>query len=173
MKLNTFSSELLRKVSKYDTYRLKFRSGDAVHSQWSSDLVQYSHHLLKAWERFNTRDNRVDKKAKYAPLISFFDQEGNYKIATQLEEAYRAEFPINSKDFIEVDKRVNLLYSALEGKACVFSLFQEMKTTNGFLPPNWKRHNLREPTPLCQQCFTPLFSFITFSQNNQRLYRGR
>ena len=35
----------------------------------------------------------VDKKAKYAPLISFFDQEGNYKIATQLEEAYRAGIP--------------------------------------------------------------------------------
>ena len=59
----------------------------------------------------------VGEKAKYAPLISFFDQEGNYKIATQLEEAYRAGIPNQfQKDFIEVDKRVNLLYSALEGK---------------------------------------------------------
>jgi len=34
-----------------------------------------------------------------------------------LESAYRAAIPNQfQKDFIEVDKRVNLLYSALEGK---------------------------------------------------------
>ena len=42
---------------------------------------------------------------------------GNYKISSQLEGAYRAAIPNQfQKDFIEVDKRVNLLYSALEGK---------------------------------------------------------
>ena len=56
-------------------------------------------------------------KTKYAPLVSFFDKGGNYKISSQLEKAYRAGIPNQfQKDFIEVDKRVNLLYSALEGK---------------------------------------------------------
>ena len=56
-------------------------------------------------------------KDKNAPLLSCFDTEGNYKIASQLEAAYRAAVPNQfQKDFIEVDKRVNLLYSALEGK---------------------------------------------------------
>ena len=56
-------------------------------------------------------------KDKFAPLLSFFDTEGNYKIAPQLEAAYRAAVPNQfQKDFIEIDKRVNLLYSALEGK---------------------------------------------------------
>ena len=42
---------------------------------------------------------------------------GNYKISSQLESAYRAAVPNQfQKDFIEVDRRVNLLYSALEGK---------------------------------------------------------
>jgi cytochrome c-type biogenesis protein CcsB len=50
-------------------------------------------------------------------LLSFFDQEGNYKLAPQLEAAYRASVPNQfQKDFIELDRRVNLLYSALEGK---------------------------------------------------------
>ena len=50
-------------------------------------------------------------------MVSFFDQQGNYKISSHLEEAYRAAVPNQfQKDFIEVDKRVNLLYSALEGK---------------------------------------------------------
>jgi len=59
----------------------------------------------------------VPKTAKYAALLSFFDQEGNYKLASPLEEAYRAAVPNQfQKDFIELDRRVNLLYSALEGK---------------------------------------------------------
>ena len=59
----------------------------------------------------------IEKKAKYAPLLSFFDSQGNYKLATPLEEAYRAAVPNKfQNDFIELDRRVNLLYSALEGK---------------------------------------------------------
>ncbi len=59
----------------------------------------------------------VDEKQKYTSLLSFFDNQGNYKISSQLEGAYRAAVPNQfQKDFIEVDKRVNLLYSALEGK---------------------------------------------------------
>ena len=50
-------------------------------------------------------------------MVSFFDNQGNYKISSQLEGAYRAAVPNQfQKDFIEVDKRVNLLYAALEGK---------------------------------------------------------
>ena len=115
---NTFSSELLRKVSKYDTYQglnsdqvmLSILNGPAI---WYNIPIIY----LKRGNDSIRAITGVDKKAKYAPLISFFDQEGNYKIATQLEEAYRAGIPNQfQKDFIEVDKRVNLLYSALEGK---------------------------------------------------------
>ena len=59
----------------------------------------------------------VSEKDKFASLVSFFDQQGNYKIASQLEGAYRAAVPNQfQKDFIEVDRRVNLFYSALEGK---------------------------------------------------------
>jgi len=115
---NTFSSELLRKVSKSDTYNglnsdqvlLSILNGPAI---WYNIPIIY----LKRGNDSIRSIAGVDKKAKYAPLISFFDQEGNYKIATQMEEAYRAAIPNQfNKDFIEVDKRINLLYSALEGK---------------------------------------------------------
>ena len=115
---NTFSSELLRKVSKSDTYEglnsdqvlLSILNGPAI---WYNIPIIY----LKRGNDSIRAITGVGEKAKYAPLISFFDQEGNYKIATQLEEAYRAGIPNQfQKDFIEVDKRVNLLYSALEGK---------------------------------------------------------
>ena len=67
--------------------------------------------------------------SKYAPLLSFFDKNGNYKLANNLEEAYRAGIPNQfQKDFIEIDRRVNLLYSALEGK--VMRIFPIPNDTN-------------------------------------------
>ena len=59
----------------------------------------------------------LDNNLKRAPLVSFFDSLGNYKLATNLEKAYLATIPTQiEKDVIELDRRVNLLYSALEGK---------------------------------------------------------
>ncbi|MGB2245862.1 MAG: cytochrome c biogenesis protein CcsA [Flavobacteriaceae bacterium] len=115
---NTFSSELLRKVSKYDTYK-GLNSDQVLLSILNGPAIWYNIPIisLKRGNDSIRKITGVGKKAKYAPLISFFDQQGNYKIATQLEDAYRAGIPNQfQKDFIEVDKRVNLLYSALEGK---------------------------------------------------------
>ncbi|MDB2345889.1 cytochrome c biogenesis protein CcsA [Flavobacteriaceae bacterium] len=115
---NTFSSELLRKVSKSDTYNgldsnqvlLSILNGPAV---WYNIPIIY----LKRGNDSIRSITGVGPKAKYAPLISFFDETGEYKLSSQLESAYRAAVPNQfQKDFIEVDKRVNLLYSALEGK---------------------------------------------------------
>ena len=59
----------------------------------------------------------IDEKIKKVSLVSFFDSLGNYKLATNLEKAYLSNVPSQiEKDIIELDRRVNLLYSALEGK---------------------------------------------------------
>jgi cytochrome c-type biogenesis protein CcsB len=115
---NTFSSELLRKVSKSDTYK-GLNSDQVLLSIMNTPAVWYNVPMiyLKRGNDSLRRLTFMGKKEKYAPLLSFFDNEGNYKIAAQLEQAYRAAVPNQfQKDFIEVDKRVNLLYSALEGK---------------------------------------------------------
>ena len=115
---NTFSSELLRKVSKSDTYK-GLNSDQVLLSIMNNPAVWYNVPMIYL-RRGNDSLRSVTglgAKDKYAPLLSFFDTEGNYKIASQLEAAYRAAVPNQfQKDFIEVDKRVNLLYSALEGK---------------------------------------------------------
>lgn len=115
---NTFSSELLRKVSKYDTYK-GLNSDQVFLSILNNPAVWYNVPIiyLKRGNDSLRKIAGVSPKAKYAPLVSFFDAEGNYKIAPQLEQAYRVAVPNQfQKDFIEVDRRVNLLYSALEGK---------------------------------------------------------
>ena len=115
---NTFSSELLRKVSKYDTYK-GMNSDQVFLSILNNPAVWYNVPIiyLKRGNDSLRKITGVAPKSKYAPLVSFFDEQGNYKIASQLEQAYRVAVPNQfQKDFIEVDRRVNLLYSALEGK---------------------------------------------------------
>ncbi len=119
---NTFSSELLRKVSKSDTYQ-GLNSDQVLLSIMNNPAVWYNVPMIYL-KRGNDSLRAIlglDTSKKYAPLLSFFDAEGKYKIATQLEEAYRAAVPNQfQKDFIEIDKRVNLMYSALEGKIMRF-----------------------------------------------------
>ncbi|MGA0373752.1 MAG: cytochrome c biogenesis protein CcsA [Flavobacteriaceae bacterium] len=115
---NTFSSELLRKVSKQDFYG-ELNADQVMMSIIESPALWYNIPIiyLKRGNDSLRKIVGVDPKEKYTSLVSFFDQQGNYKISSQLEDAYRAALPNQfQKDFIEVDKRVNLLYSALEGK---------------------------------------------------------
>ncbi|WP_396163935.1 cytochrome c biogenesis protein CcsA, partial [Flavobacterium sp.] len=116
--INTFSSELLRKVSKSDTYE-GMNSDQAFLSMTQYPQYWYSLPIIYL-KRGNDSIRKligVEKEAKYAPLISFFDETGNYKLAKYLETAYKEPVPNQfQKDFIEADKKVNLLYSALSGQ---------------------------------------------------------
>ncbi|TAE63821.1 MAG: cytochrome C biogenesis protein [Flavobacteriia bacterium] len=120
--VNTFSSELLRKVSKNDTFE-GFTSDQVLISMNQFPEFWYQIPIVHL-----TRGNDsirkiigVDEKAKYAPLISFFDDFGNYKLQKQTDEAYKEAVPNQfQKDFLDADKKVNLLYSAISGQILRF-----------------------------------------------------
>ena len=115
--VNTFSSELLRKVSKSDKY--KGYTSDQVFLSMSQTPNAWFEVPLVFLNRGNDSIRNVlgiEKDAKYAPFISFFDEKGNYKLSPFLDEAYKAAIPNKfQSDFIEVDKKVVLLNSALSG----------------------------------------------------------
>ncbi len=115
--VNTFSSELLRKVSKSDHY--KGFSADQVFLSMSQTPNAWFEVPLVYLKRGNDSLRSVlglEKDTKYASFISFFDTKGNYKLGPFLDEAYKAAIPNQfQKDFIEVDKKVVLLNSALSG----------------------------------------------------------
>ncbi|RZJ65896.1 MAG: cytochrome C biogenesis protein, partial [Flavobacterium sp.] len=116
--VNTFSSELLRKVSKSDTYK-DMNSDQVLLSMTMFDKVWYSVPIiyLKRGNDSLRKIAGIDVKAEYAALGDFFDNQGNYKLSKLLEGAYREAVPNQfQKDFIDIDKRVNLLYSALMGQ---------------------------------------------------------
>jgi cytochrome c-type biogenesis protein CcsB len=115
--VNTFSSELLRKVSKSDNY--KGYTSDQVFLSMSQTPNAWFEVPLVYLNRGNDSIRNVlgiEKDAKYAPFISFFDEKGNYKLSPFLDEAYKAAIPNKfQSDFIAVDKKVVLLNSALSG----------------------------------------------------------
>ena len=117
---NTFSSELLRKVSRSNYYN-GLNSDQVLVSIMDNPGVWFNAPIvyIKSGQKGDTIKKiiGVDEKIKKAPLVSFFDSLGNYKLATNLEKAYLSNVPSQiEKDIIELDRRVNLLYSALEGK---------------------------------------------------------
>lgn len=116
--INTFSSELLRKVSKSDTY--KNMNADQVFlsiTQFPQVWYEVPIIYLKKGNDSIRKLIGIDKEAKYAKMIDFFDAKGNYKLTNQLDKAYKAAVPnAFEKDFIEADRKVNLLYSALSGQ---------------------------------------------------------
>lgn len=115
---NTFTSELLRKVSKSDTYRgmnsdQTFLSMQLFNRMWYEVPVIF---LESANDSIHTIIG-LDKGVKYAAMADFFDNQGNYKLSKVLEKAYAAREPNKfDKEFKDADMRINLLNWALSGE---------------------------------------------------------
>ena len=116
--VNTFSSELLRKVSHSDSF--KGMNSDQVFLSMSQNNILWLDIPIIYIKSGNDSIRKIigiDSKAKFAPFIAFFDAKGNYKLANYLDEAFKSANPNNfEKDFIETDKKVNLMESALSGR---------------------------------------------------------
>jgi len=120
---NTFASELLRKVSKSDSYN-GMTADQVMLSMIENPFLWYNTPIiyLKRGNDSIRKIAGVGNDAKYAALVNFFDAEGNYKLSKYLDEASRAKVPNQfQKDFLETNRQVNLLYSALEGR--IFRFF--------------------------------------------------
>lgn len=115
---NTYSSELLRKLSKTDEYE-GLSSDQVLISMTENPMVWYNVPLIFVEKKNDSLHNLlgVEEGRKYLSLTDFFARTGEYKLSEYLDEAYRAAVPNKfQKDFIETDKKVNLLYQALQGK---------------------------------------------------------
>ncbi|MDR6300715.1 cytochrome c biogenesis protein CcsA [Mesonia maritima] len=115
---NTYSSELLRKISKSDSYE-GLNSDQVLFSMTENPSLWYNVPLIYVKAKNDSLHHilGVEEGKKHIPLARFFDATGTYKLSPYLEEAYRAEVKNQfQKDFISADEKVNLLYNALEGK---------------------------------------------------------
>ena len=115
--INTFSSELLRKVSHKDSYNNL--NSDQVFLSMIQDggtWIQIPMIYIKAGNDSIRKIIGINKDAKYASFMNFFDNTGNYKLGKYLDGAFKNANPNQfEKDFIETDKKVNLMEAALSG----------------------------------------------------------
>ncbi|MCF6129498.1 cytochrome c biogenesis protein CcsA [Flavobacterium sp. AS60] len=128
--INTFSSELLRKVSHNNKYG-EMNSDQAFISMTQFPAVWFEVPLIyiKSGNDSIRKILGIKSDAKYATFRSCFDERGNYKLSPYLDEAYKAANPNQfEKDFVETDKKVNLLNAALSGK--ILRIFPIPKDTN-------------------------------------------
>ncbi|MGY0392667.1 cytochrome c biogenesis protein CcsA [Bizionia sp. KMM 8389] len=120
MPVNTFASEMLRKLSKHDSYE-DLDANQIFLSIHESPLLWYNVPIIylapQKGDSIRTLIG-IPKDQKYIALVDFFTPDGNYKLAPYLEDAYKAQIPSGiQKEFKETDQRVNLLYNTIDGYA--------------------------------------------------------
>lgn len=115
MPMNTFSSEILRKIYKKPVY------GNLNSDQFLLSLIAQPQMWMQvpvismANEQISDRYNLPVEHVAY---YHFFDHRGDYRLLPQLQEIYHkpaGERSTFDKDLIKLDERVNILYQLFNG----------------------------------------------------------
>ncbi len=156
---NTYSSELLRKLSKSDEYA-GLSSDQVLVSITENPVFWYQAPLIYVQKKNDSLHNilGVEKGKKYLALTDFFDERGNYKLSPFLEGAYKAAVPNKfQKDFIETDKKVNLLYQAVQGKVLKIFPIPEDENNKWISYPEVGEANLKGMDSVYTQQILPIY----------------
>ncbi|HCR89795.1 MAG TPA: cytochrome C biogenesis protein [Prolixibacteraceae bacterium] len=131
--VSTLASEVLRKVSRKSSFNGK-TAEEVMLSMYLYPELWKTVPMVKVSEKQilaqlgSTRDR--------LPVTEFFDEAGNYRIASQVQAAY-AKMPAFrnhlDKEFIYVDERVNVFFMVFRGQ--LFGLFPTGKTEDPWLSP--------------------------------------
>ncbi|MCM4162845.1 MULTISPECIES: cytochrome c biogenesis protein CcsA [unclassified Arenibacter] len=118
--INTFSSELLRKLSLKDKYT-DFNSDQVFLSMMLNPAAWYNAEFIALDKKGQNDSIRkiigLEHGKEFAKATDFFDEKGQYKLAPYLQEAYATNTPNQfQKDFKGLDERLVLLNRALGGE---------------------------------------------------------
>ncbi len=117
--INTFSSELLRKLSYKDKFN-GYRADQVFISMQLNPALWYNVEFI-ALDKQGKNDSLrkiigIPKGKRMVKATDFFDENGSYKLAPYLEEAYKTNTPNQfQKDFKTIDLKLGLLNRALGG----------------------------------------------------------
>lgn len=146
MPVNTYASELLRKLSKHDNYE-GLTADQIFLSMQESPLLWYEVPIIYlSPKKGDTIRNIIGAKEsdKFIRLSSFFDDKGQYRLSSYLEEAYKAQTPNGyQKEFKEIDQRVNLLYNTIEGRSLRIFPLPNDPNNKWVSPVEFRRSNMK------------------------------
>ncbi len=110
MPMNTFSSEILRKVHKEQAF------GDLNSDQFLLGLLAMPQMWMQVpFIALSDKEISVQYNLpeEYIPYYHLFDQQGNYRLLPRLQEIYHRpadKRTSSEKELIKLDERVNILY---------------------------------------------------------------
>lgn len=118
--INTFSSELLRKLSLKGKYK-EYNADQVFLSMMLNPAVWYNTEFIALDKKGKNDSIRtiigVPNEQRYVKATDFFDAEGRYKLASYLQRAYATNTPNKfEQDFKDTDLRLGLLNRALGGE---------------------------------------------------------
>ena len=141
MPVNTFASEILRKLSKKDHYE-DFDANQILLSMQESPLFWYNVPIIYLAKRKGDSIRNiigVDKNQKYVALVDFLTEDGRNKLGPYLEDAYSAEVPNGfQKEFKEAYDRISLFYNTLDGRSLKVFPVPEDETDTWISPVEYK-----------------------------------
>jgi len=115
--VNTFASELLRKVSKKDTYQ-DFDANQVLVSLITNPRAWYFVPFIYI-KKENTKVRDligIPHNQKYARFSDLFSEKGAYKLTDEVAKAHKKKIKNKYEESIlNIDGRANLLFGALEG----------------------------------------------------------
>jgi len=118
--MNTYASEMLRKLSKRDHYE-EFSANQVLLSIQESPLLWYNVPIIYLEPKKADTIRKVigvPKDQKYVALVDFFTETGNFKLQPYLDRITNvADMNAYEKEFKEAEQRVYLLYNAIEGRS--------------------------------------------------------
>lgn len=118
--MSTLNGELLRKITRKSAF--EGRSADEV--VLSMNLYPEFWRTVPLIRLENAVAQKLQSGKKYASAVDFFDEQGQYKILKEVQEAYSKAPAMRSqleKDFLYVDERVNICFMIFNGE--FFSFF--------------------------------------------------
>ena len=131
--VSTYASEMLRKISKHDTYE-DFDAHQVFLSMQESPQLWYNVPVIYlAKKKADTIRHIIGTSVddKYVTLADFFSDRGDYKLQPYLEDAFSTTVPNGyEKEIQEAHKKVNLLYNTIEGVSLrLFPIPNDVKNT--------------------------------------------
>ncbi len=116
--INTYSSELLRKLSRRNSYQ-GLNSDQVLLSMLQNPKLWFNVPIIKIKHSDDSLHHvlGVPEGQSRVKFTQFFDKQARYKLGSFLQDAYRAKRKSKfQKDIIDADGHVNLLFNALRGE---------------------------------------------------------
>lgn len=117
--MSTLNSELVRKLARQSGF--EGRSADEV--VLSMNLYPEFWRSVPLIKIEKAVADKLGITAKYATALDFFDEQGQYRILAEVQDAYKKAPAIRSqleKDFLNVDERVNICFMIFNGEFFTF-----------------------------------------------------